>query len=89
MSSVSTLYCITGLDDINALFRKFKDPNEKMFKKQYEAKGSYPSIKVCYSKIDNRASFVMWTNGNVVNVAKIPSMSFKINDNFLDKYGKV
>lgn len=33
MSSVSTLYCITGLDDINALFRKFKDPNEKMFKK--------------------------------------------------------
>jgi len=27
MSTVSSLYCITGGDDASLLFKKFKDPN--------------------------------------------------------------
>ncbi len=71
MSTVSSIYCMTGPDDINLLFKKFKDNNQKV-KESGMPRGTNSIIKVCYSKINNRPINILWTNGNNFLLFRIP-----------------
>jgi len=84
MSTVSSIYCVTGPDDINLLFKKFKEPSERV--KDYAVpRGTNSSIRVCYSKISNRATNILWTNGNNLLLFRVPDQDEKVTDNFLSR----
>lgn len=84
MSTVSSIYCITGPDDINLLLKKFKEPGQRV--KDYAVpRGTNSIIKVCYSKISNRATTIFWTNGNNLLLFRVPDQDEKVSDNFLSR----
>lgn len=84
MSTVSSIYCITGPDDVNVLLKKFKDSNQKV-KESGMPRGTNSIIRICHSKINNRPTKILWTNGNSFLLFKIPDENERITDNLLSK----
>lgn len=48
-------------------------------------RGTNSIIKVCYSKINNRATHILWSNGNNLLLFKVPDQDERVSDNFLSR----
>lgn len=84
LATVTSIFCVTGPDDLEVLLKKFKDSSEKI-KETMMPRGVMSFIRVCYSKISGRPTTILWTNGNNFHFFKIPDHEEKITDNFLNK----
>lgn len=83
LATVTSIFCITGPDDLEVLLKKFKDSNEKI-KETMMPRGVLSFIRVCHSKISDRPTSILWTNGNNFHLFKIPDHDEKLSDNFLN-----
>lgn len=48
-------------------------------------RGTNSIIRICHSKINNRPTKILWTNGNSFLLFKIPDENERITDNLLSK----
>ena len=71
MSTVASIFCITGADDIEVLLKKFRDPNEKV-REAPMPRGYQTLLHTCYSRISDRPSSLLWTNGVNFILFRIP-----------------
>ena len=83
-ATVSSIFCIAGPDDIQVQMKKYKDSNEKI-KETMMPRGVLSFIRVCYSKISDRPTMILWTNGNNFHLIRIPDHEEKITDNFTSR----
>lgn len=67
----SSLFCMTGPDDIGLLFKRFEDRNERV--REIPMPRGYSSMgSTCYSKYTKRPTTFLWTNGNTLLSFRIP-----------------
>jgi hypothetical protein len=71
MATVSSIYYIIGAD-INVGFAKYRDNPELKIKETTLPRGTNSIIRICYSKISNRPTNILWTNGNCFMIFTVP-----------------
>lgn len=82
--TLSSLYCVTGPDDLELILVSYKNQSEKV-KEMPMPKGYMCMMHTSYSKILKRATSIIWTNGNSILNIKIPDQDELINDSFLSR----
>lgn len=70
LSTVSSLLCLTGGDDLYTLLQGYK--NQDKIKEVAMPKGYQILSHVCYSRLLKRPTSILWTNGNALITIKIP-----------------
>lgn len=78
----SSIFCITGPDDLLHHWRRFEDRSERI--KEYQMPRGYNSMgSTCYNKYDKRPTAYLWTNGNQLLCFRIPEKHEKITDGWM------
>jgi hypothetical protein len=83
LSTVSSLLCLTGGDDLEPLLLSYK--NQEKIKEVAMPKGYQILSHVCYSKLLKRPTSILWTNGNALISIRIPDADEVVNDNFITR----
>ena len=78
----SSIFCITGPDEIIHHFKRFENSNEKI--KEYHMPRGYSSLgSTCFSKYTKRPTGYLWTNGNQLICFSVPDKHEKITDGWM------
>lgn len=79
----SSIFCITGPDDLGSHFRRFEDHSVKI--KELMPERGYNSMgQTCYNKYTKRPTAYLWTNGKALRCFRVPDRHEKVTDNFLN-----
>jgi hypothetical protein len=71
ISTVGSIICMAGPDDLEPLINAYKNPSEKI-KEIPLPKGYQCLTHVCYSKLMKRPTAFIWTNGSSLLSFRLP-----------------
>lgn len=81
ISTVGSIVCMAGPDDLEPLINAYKNPSEKI-KEIALPKGYQCLTHVCYSKIAKRPTAFIWTNGSTLLSFHLPEAHEQINNQY-------